>query len=761
MASSSPETFPEKSETFTHSSTLFTAEDGRPMKFYMRPCNVRWKLQPIVKHGGGIITSKLDQHCTKIADVDDTRLSDDYLDSRYIEDCVKQNRLLTIESYRLTRKRATSPVPSLSTSVMSVSRRSKFTKEEDHAILSYLAKHPYASFGGNQIWMKMVLLEITTHSWQSMRDRFIKRLKPNLDVYIARQTKKKLAGNKSPSITPPRLGTPKKGKKRQAEDTVVNITEFESSPEEVCTASHESSSSNSSSSNSVMSSFDAKLYKAADVEDETKNRDRRKSKHQDKTNQRNGSVETHQSKTVRNMSSDNSLSEKALNKSTPICIRGAKEMKSKMGSTHVTVITDEPRSLSKTSQSKQDSDANSPVKNIDITSQNNTRKRKGLIDRREQEKLLCVLDSIISYINRDVESNSACVVTEDENQTDDEKGQGSKVRKESDISVPGQQNKSKNNRGRKSDSDTSGKEQKTRYRMSVNFAKEGRREGMKKKNGTELELDQDVDIRHDENKSASKGKNVNPSKKDSCDKKEAKLKSDDVKQRKDKSQSHQNVEDEKEEEVVARRQTRSHKCRNKTSSLGSIHDKHQDERRKSFMYIDGNDGNEPKPKRSRVNKETDMLSDKAGSRSSRAIHGLRQFVMDDVNKEFMQSQSQNTQTNEINATQTVEEDEKKLETACEKIKAMMSKCNISVSAATSAVYQCSGSIADAKHYLQFGTLRSGHPLWCKEDEEKLLSSNPQDIKQLSSKYGQQGVFKHMEFIHNRSTSSSDDEIDFD
>ncbi|XP_049788563.1 telomeric repeat-binding factor 2-interacting protein 1-like isoform X2 [Schistocerca nitens] len=64
--------------------------------------------------------------------------------------------------------------------------REEFTMEEEYAILTYLQKHNrFSNTGGNVVWKNMAATEPVgnRHTWHSLRERYLKKIVPNINKY--------------------------------------------------------------------------------------------------------------------------------------------------------------------------------------------------------------------------------------------------------------------------------------------------------------------------------------------------------------------------------------------------------------------------------------------------------------------------------------------------------------------------------------------------------------------------------------------------
>ncbi|XP_060691762.1 telomeric repeat-binding factor 2-interacting protein 1 [Hemiscyllium ocellatum] len=148
----------------THSRTLFLDDRGVPLRFYLPPGPTKASLSPLIIHGGGVMCRLREPDAillTELAAEGPTPRG--YISARYVLDCVEQDKQLTLEEY------GTSPKV-----VTSLGRgRLTYTEEEDAAILSYVRCHGDGSVTGNTLWMEMERNNVTAHSWQSMKSRYL------------------------------------------------------------------------------------------------------------------------------------------------------------------------------------------------------------------------------------------------------------------------------------------------------------------------------------------------------------------------------------------------------------------------------------------------------------------------------------------------------------------------------------------------------------------------------------------------------------
>ncbi|XP_053399667.1 telomeric repeat-binding factor 2-interacting protein 1-like [Mercenaria mercenaria] len=241
---------------FKHSKDLFQNADGSSMVFFMRPCNQRQELRPLIEYGGGKVTSKVLKDSTKLAEKGSMVSGDDYISAHFIEDCVKQNKLLPVDSYRVqpgTRVRSPSGDSDVSkysfssndsmspagyivqTSARDYKGRSKYTKEEDIAMITFLVEERrYSEALGIRVWKDMELRKITKHTASSMNTRYRKHILPNIESYkydVDRRWLSKLTGGSvvkktEPEFTADALFATYKKRSKRPDSTArkVNLT---------------------------------------------------------------------------------------------------------------------------------------------------------------------------------------------------------------------------------------------------------------------------------------------------------------------------------------------------------------------------------------------------------------------------------------------------------------------------------------------------------------------------------------------------------
>ncbi|NXI43761.1 TE2IP protein, partial [Galbula dea] len=154
------------------SRSLFLWEDGSPMRFYVRPGMAKLRLAPLVLAGGGRLCRLQEPGAVLLAQPGEAAPAG-AVSTEYVTECVERNQRLPLDPYRLP---AASPAPS----VASPRGRLAFTETEDAALLRAVRGRGRARAGGRALWKELERSGLTRHSWQAMRDRYLRHLRPLL-----------------------------------------------------------------------------------------------------------------------------------------------------------------------------------------------------------------------------------------------------------------------------------------------------------------------------------------------------------------------------------------------------------------------------------------------------------------------------------------------------------------------------------------------------------------------------------------------------
>lgn len=185
----------------THSSTLFVREDGSSMSFYVRPSPAKRRLSTLILHGGGTLCRVQEPGAVLLAQPGEAaaEASGDFISTQYILDCVERNEKLELEAYRLglapapvadqapeTKPGAQAEGAAAESERQPLTGRVAFTDADDVAILTYVKENARSnsSVTGNALWKAMEKSALTQHTWQSLKDRYLKHLRGQEHKYM-------------------------------------------------------------------------------------------------------------------------------------------------------------------------------------------------------------------------------------------------------------------------------------------------------------------------------------------------------------------------------------------------------------------------------------------------------------------------------------------------------------------------------------------------------------------------------------------------
>lgn len=141
------------------------------MKFYVRPGLAKRRLAPLVLAGGGRLCRVQEPGAVLLAQPGEATPAG-AVSSEYVTECVERNRRLPLESFRLP---SAPPGPPLAASPRG---RRAFTKAEDAALVRAVRGRERARVRGRALWQELERAGLTPHSWQAMRDRYLRYLRP-------------------------------------------------------------------------------------------------------------------------------------------------------------------------------------------------------------------------------------------------------------------------------------------------------------------------------------------------------------------------------------------------------------------------------------------------------------------------------------------------------------------------------------------------------------------------------------------------------
>lgn len=163
------------------SPVLFLDANGHSMRFYVRPGPTKMQLYPLITNGGGIVCRNQEPGAILLVDPGDVTnamasTGQKYISTKFIGDCAEQNLQLNLNDYVI------SVGPSVQTRMATRHQgngRLGYSLEDDTAILKFMEKRQHDA-KGNLVWKEMEKRRVTDHSWQSMKDRFLKHLQHKL-----------------------------------------------------------------------------------------------------------------------------------------------------------------------------------------------------------------------------------------------------------------------------------------------------------------------------------------------------------------------------------------------------------------------------------------------------------------------------------------------------------------------------------------------------------------------------------------------------
>ncbi|XP_074957131.1 telomeric repeat-binding factor 2-interacting protein 1 isoform X1 [Phalacrocorax aristotelis] len=159
-------------EAVARSRSLFLWDDGSPMRFYVRPGLAKLRLAPLVLAGGGRLCRVQEPGAVLLAQPGEAAPGG-AVSTEYVTECVERNQRLPLEAFRLP---AAPPAPPAA----SPRGRLPFTEAEDAALLRAVRGRGEAPVSGRALWKELERAGLTRHSWQAMRDRYLRHLRPLL-----------------------------------------------------------------------------------------------------------------------------------------------------------------------------------------------------------------------------------------------------------------------------------------------------------------------------------------------------------------------------------------------------------------------------------------------------------------------------------------------------------------------------------------------------------------------------------------------------
>ncbi|KAM9374059.1 telomeric repeat-binding factor 2-interacting protein 1 [Phaethornis superciliosus] len=152
--------------------SLFLWDDGTPMRFYVRPGQAKLRLAPLVLAGGGRLCRLQEPGAVLLAEPGEAAPAG-AVSTAYVVECVERNQRLPLDPFRLSTATPSPPAAA-------PRGRLSFTEEEDAALVRAVRGRRRARVSGRALWKELERAGLTRHSWQAMRDRYLRHLRPLL-----------------------------------------------------------------------------------------------------------------------------------------------------------------------------------------------------------------------------------------------------------------------------------------------------------------------------------------------------------------------------------------------------------------------------------------------------------------------------------------------------------------------------------------------------------------------------------------------------
>ncbi|XP_048814906.1 telomeric repeat-binding factor 2-interacting protein 1 [Lagopus muta] len=147
---------------------VFVWEDGTPMRFYIRPGMAKLRLAPLLLAGGAGLCRVQEPGAVHLVQPGEPA-PDGAVSTEYVMACVESQRRLPLDRYWHS-----GPAPPAA----SPRGRLPFTEAEDVALLRAVRERSGARVSGTALWKELECAGLTRHSWQAMRDRYLRHLRP-------------------------------------------------------------------------------------------------------------------------------------------------------------------------------------------------------------------------------------------------------------------------------------------------------------------------------------------------------------------------------------------------------------------------------------------------------------------------------------------------------------------------------------------------------------------------------------------------------
>ncbi|XP_034245438.1 uncharacterized protein LOC117647667 [Thrips palmi] len=215
------------SRPLSFSKDLFIAQDGTPMTFNLTRCKNVEELQDFIEHGGGLVQQSLGPYTVILEDdaQDSSTLKQESFQSDFIIHCCSQNKILPLAQFRCnsiscfsagfnpndilqhkisweSAEHQYEKTSEESESEQSVSveetkhrltqangpkkrckKRVEYTQHDRKKIVDFIVQtQSFDQVLGKTLWKRMEL-KIKNHSWQSLKEHFLKRVMPFIGTF--------------------------------------------------------------------------------------------------------------------------------------------------------------------------------------------------------------------------------------------------------------------------------------------------------------------------------------------------------------------------------------------------------------------------------------------------------------------------------------------------------------------------------------------------------------------------------------------------
>lgn len=168
------------------------------MCFSLMPCPERKEIRELVEYGGGLLLQpdrSADAICLVPSFVTTTAdSSEDVFSTNYIRACSQNNKLYPLKDFKVPTSQIV-PDDSKERTLRSVRSRREYTLGEDMAIAKFIAERPGVHVRGNAVYLEMAAAGIVSgqHSWQSLKQRYLKTIQPMKHLYESPDAASRLA----------------------------------------------------------------------------------------------------------------------------------------------------------------------------------------------------------------------------------------------------------------------------------------------------------------------------------------------------------------------------------------------------------------------------------------------------------------------------------------------------------------------------------------------------------------------------------------